>query len=98
MGIERIGASNDLLKGLAGSPSGGGEDQGFGEMLKGIVSKADGSIKETDRLAQSMASGQPTEVHEVILAMTEADAAFRTMLEVRNRLVEAYQEMQRMPV
>ena len=40
----------------------------------------------------------PAELDEVMLAMAKADVSFRMMVEVRNKLVEAYQEVMRMQV
>ena len=42
--------------------------------------------------------GKVDDVHEVMLAMTRADLSFRMVLEVRNKLVEAYQEVMRLNV
>jgi flagellar hook-basal body complex protein FliE len=49
-------------------------------------------------MVKSLAQGEITDVHEVMLAMTRADLSFRMMLEVRNKLLEAYQEVMRMQV
>jgi len=37
-------------------------------------------------------------IHEVIIAMEKADISFRTMLQVRNKVLDAYQEIMRMTV
>ncbi len=71
---------------------------GFGELFSKLVENASGAEAKSDRLVESLAKGEPTDVHQVMVALTEAELAFRTVLEVRNRLVEAYQEMQRMPI
>ena len=45
-----------------------------------------------------LAAGEPVELHDVMIAMEEADLSLRLALQVRNKLVEAYQEIQRMQV
>ena len=51
-----------------------------------------------DQAIQNVQSGKTGQVHEAMIAMEKADVAFRTMLQVRNRLIEAYQEVMRMQV
>jgi flagellar hook-basal body complex protein FliE len=43
-----------------------------------------------------LTTGEVEDVHQVMIAMNEADLAFRMMLEVRNKLVEAYKEVARL--
>jgi len=45
-----------------------------------------------------MVTGQVTEVHDVMIAAKEAQMAFELLLEVRNKLLESYQEIMRMQV
>lgn len=47
---------------------------------------------------QSMYSGDPVELHRVMIAAEEAGTAFDLMVEMRNRLIEAYQELMRMQI
>ncbi len=43
-------------------------------------------------------SGKGGDLHNVLIEMERADLQFRTMVQVRNKLVEAYKEVMRMPV
>ena len=45
-----------------------------------------------------LATGKTENIHEVMLAVTKADLTFRTFLQIRNRVTEAYQEITRMAV
>ena len=45
-----------------------------------------------------MYEGQPIELHQVMIAAEKAGIALELLVETRNRLVEAYQELMRMPV
>jgi len=49
-------------------------------------------------LQQSMYAGDPVELHRVMIAAEEAGTAFDLMVEMRNRLIEAYQELMRMQI
>ena len=51
-----------------------------------------------DHAILDLATGKTENIHEVMLAVTKADLTFRTVLQIRNRLTEAYQEIMRMAV
>ncbi|MBT8085364.1 MAG: flagellar hook-basal body complex protein FliE [Woeseia sp.] len=72
---------------------------GFGEMLKSVIN----NVNETQQTAASMkeafATGEGSaSLAEVMIASQKADLSFRAMTEVRNKLVNAYQEIMNMPV
>jgi flagellar hook-basal body complex protein FliE len=43
-------------------------------------------------------AGEPIDLHEVMISAEEASVAFDLMMEIRNKLLEAYQEIQRMQI
>ena len=51
---------------------------------------------DADEMVAGMISGQVTEVHDVMAAAEEAQLAFELLLEVRNRLLESYQQIMKM--
>lgn len=62
--------------------------------------RARGNVLEmqANQAVQELATGQPDNVHGVMLAVAKADLHFRLWLEIRNRLLEAYQEITRMQI
>lgn len=54
--------------------------------------------QQAGALQQSLYSDNPTELHRVMIAAEEAGTAMDLLMEIRNKLVEAYQELMRMPV
>lgn len=81
------------------APASSGDGKGgFGDVLKGLIDDTDGLQKDADEAVQQMMTGEKQNLHEVMLTMAKADVSFRMMLEVRNKLVEAYQEVMRMQV
>ncbi|MEZ6195541.1 MAG: flagellar hook-basal body complex protein FliE [Planctomycetota bacterium] len=86
--------------GGAGAPKTQGAEGGgkFGEVLKNLLSETDDLQHEADKAVEQLLSGEKQDVHEVMLSMAKADVSFRMMIEVRNKLVEAYQEVMRMQV
>ncbi|MBI4880490.1 MAG: flagellar hook-basal body complex protein FliE [Planctomycetes bacterium] len=71
---------------------------GFAGLLGDLIQDANQANAASDRLTESLAKGEPTDIHDVMIAITEADTSFRLVVEVRNRLIDAYQEIQRMPM
>jgi flagellar hook-basal body complex protein FliE len=70
----------------------------FGRLVENAVTDTERLQETADGMVKGLAQGEITDVHEVMLAMTRADLSFRMMLEVRNKLLEAYQEVMRMQV
>ena len=69
---------------------------GFDEMMQEAIGKISQVQSEADKAVQEMASGgDPT---EAILAMEKADMNFQLMIEVRNKLISAYQTVMNMQV
>ena len=53
---------------------------------------------EASALQKNLYSDSPTELHRVMIAAQEAGTATELLVEIRNKLVEAYQELMRLPV
>jgi flagellar hook-basal body complex protein FliE len=53
---------------------------------------------EADQAIRELATGSSASLHETMLALDKADLSFRLMMQVRNKIVEAYQEVLRMQV
>jgi flagellar hook-basal body complex protein FliE len=72
--------------------------QGFGTMLDGLVSTVSTKQAEAADLTKKVLLGENDQLHQSVIAMQEASVAFGLMVEVRNKLVESYQELMRMQV
>jgi flagellar hook-basal body complex protein FliE len=68
----------------------------FKDVLAGIVDQVDTLQKDADRSIQGLATGETRNVHDVTIKMEEAGVAFDLMMEIRNKLVDAYQQLMRM--
>jgi flagellar hook-basal body complex protein FliE len=69
---------------------------GFGQMLDGLVSSVSAKQADADKITQSVLLGNSGQLHQSVLAMQEASLSLSLMVEVRNKLVESYQELMRM--
>ncbi|MBP3230927.1 flagellar hook-basal body complex protein FliE [Anaerovibrio sp.] len=70
----------------------------FGEYLGDALGKVNALEKEAERMDAALAAGQVEDISQVIVAGEKADIAMQVTLQVRNRVVEAYQEIMRMQV
>jgi flagellar hook-basal body complex protein FliE len=68
----------------------------FGGMLGEGLSKVDNSLQAADAQLRAMTAGKDVAVHDVMISMEEARMGLMLMVEVRNRAIEAYQELMRM--
>lgn len=91
-------ASKATLDGPAkvGERTSGAKD--FGSVLNDFVRESDEMLKLSHQQVEGLGNGAVDDVHQVTLAMAKADLSFRLMLEVRNKLVDAYQEVMRLQV
>lgn len=68
----------------------------FGQSLLAGVDNTNASIQQADALLQAKALGESVSTHELMLAMEQAKLSLQLTVEVRNRLLEGYQEIMRM--
>ena len=68
----------------------------FDDMLKGFLKDVNQMQNTADQSIQKMVSGEVKDVHQVMLAVEEATVAFNMMLEIRNKTMDAYNELIRM--
>lgn len=75
-------------------PDGGG----FAQWLDRAVGSVDSEVAASNQAVQNLALGQADSLHGVMLALENARESVALMVQVRNRLVEAYQDLLRMQI
>ena len=70
----------------------------FGDLLGKMVGKVSELQNNADKSIQGLATGEKKGLHEVMLAVEKASVSFQMLTQVRNKAVEAYQEVMRMAV
>lgn len=68
----------------------------FAGWVEGGLGKVENSLDVADANVRALAAGQNVPVHEVMISLEQARMDLMLAAEVRNRLVEAYQELTRM--
>ncbi len=88
------------LPGQASSPlKGEGQDGiGFKDQLKSLLYQVNDMGKVADEKVIDVVTGESDDLHNAMVALEEANVSFQLMLEVRNKMLEAYQEINRMNI
>lgn len=76
--------------------SGGSPASGFMDTLQHAISKANDIQLEASQATEALMTGQSQNVHQTMVALQEADVSFQLMMQIRNKLVSAYEDIQRM--
>lgn len=71
---------------------------GFSAVLNGLLDGNRQANAAADDAVRALATGEAQDLHTVSLAVAQADLSFRLILELRNRLADALQEVTRMQV
>jgi flagellar hook-basal body complex protein FliE len=85
----------DTLSSVAGAANG---SQGFGQALTKALDGLQGAQAKADHLAVGAATGDLTNVHDYMIAATEASLATQLTVAVRNKAVEAFNQIMNMGV
>jgi flagellar hook-basal body complex protein FliE len=75
-----------------------GEGASFGDVLKDAISTVNELQKQSDHEIRKLMTGETQDLHTTLIAVQKADLSFQMMMQVRNKIVQAYQEIMRMPV
>ena len=71
---------------------------GAGKFFSELVSKVNDMQVKSDKSIQGLASGENKNLHEVMIEVEKASISFQFMTQVRNKAIDAYQEIMRMQV
>lgn len=85
---------------IEGAPSVGetGGAKSFGDFLQDSIGKVNSLQNEANVAMEKLASGESQNLHETLLAVEKADIAFRTMNQVRTKVIDAYREIMKMQI
>ena len=86
-----IGKTSEVSGGQAANDS-------FGSMLGKMVEEVNAKQNQATDTVNALQSGGNVSLHQAVIAMEEASVSFQLMVEVRNKLLESYQELMRMQI
>jgi flagellar hook-basal body complex protein FliE len=108
--MDKVGIDNVLAQLRAASAMAGGSASAgtapkapsavdFGQVLKTAVEQVNSAQLETNKLAKQFEMGDPNaNLQDVMISLQKANISFQTMVQVRNKLVNAYQDIMNMQV
>jgi flagellar hook-basal body complex protein FliE len=79
----------------AGSPAAGGA---FQDVFTGAIQKVEAVNRNAETSVERFLSGEGEDLHTTVLATTQAELSFNMFLQMRNKVVSAYQEIMRMQI
>jgi flagellar hook-basal body complex protein FliE len=75
-----------------------GEVRSFADTLKAAVNSVNELSQESNEQLQKLATGENKNIPEVMIAAEKSAVAFKLLMQVRNKMIEAYQEVMKMQV
>jgi flagellar hook-basal body complex protein FliE len=95
----RIPSSLPPMEKPTDKPRGSGQgNESFGEVLKTSIEEVNRLQVEANHAIEQLGTGETKNIHETMIALEKAEISFKLMLEVRNKILDAYREVMRMNV
>lgn len=96
--MKNINIINTSLPSPTAAQKTGKAGGGFADQLKSAINSVTEAQANADQAVEQLHSGQAGSLHEVMIALEKADISMRLMVQLRNKAVDAYQEIMRMSV
>ena len=97
--LGQLRAASTAAAGGESAPASGVEGQDFASLLKSSIDQVSAAQKEAEKLSKGFEQGVPgVDLQDVMVSLQKANISFQTMVQVRNKLVTAYQEIMNMQV
>lgn len=75
-----------------------GDGKTFSDVLRDSVSQVNQDQVQADKAIKELVAGRTKNIHETLLAVERADSSLKLMMQVRNKVLDAYREIMRMQV
>ena len=76
----------------------GSADSSFGELVRGAVEALDHNQQQVEKEIARAVAGESPDLHRTVVALQTAELSFQLALQVRNKVIGAYEEIMRMQV
>ena len=98
IGIKGIGNIPHNISGSKEVAKNDDAKTSFADTLKNSIEKVDKLQAEADQSVQELLTGNEQNLHQVMIAVEKANLSFQLMMQVRNKIIGAYEEMMRTQV
>jgi flagellar hook-basal body complex protein FliE len=95
--VARLGNPGAGLSKTVGDAAGGGAGPSFGELLREVGNTIAESGRKSDGQTRALAVGKANVV-DVVTAVAETETAIATLVSVRDKMIQSYEEIMRMPI
>ncbi|RXH57275.1 flagellar hook-basal body complex protein FliE [Granulicella sibirica] len=100
MSISGLGISSPITTGAGPlsftEPDSSGSNGGFGDVLKNAISQVSNLQGGAEQQVNTLLQGGSNDMSKVMISVEKADVAFQLMMQVRNKIVSAYQDIEKM--
>lgn len=83
---------------IGGQPSGVESGKSFGEFLQDSIASVNKVQQDANIAMEKLASGESQNLHETLLTVEKAEIAFKTMNQIRTKVIDAYREIMKMQI
>ncbi|MEE4164715.1 MAG: flagellar hook-basal body complex protein FliE [Desulfocapsaceae bacterium] len=87
-------AGNNSVNGASVSQA----EHNFSDFIKSTISQVNESQVDGDQAIQKLHSGEAQNLHNVMISVEQADISLRMLVQVRNKAIQAYEEIMRMQI
>ncbi|MCX8086998.1 MAG: flagellar hook-basal body complex protein FliE [Rhodocyclaceae bacterium] len=97
--LSELRAASALAQGKPAAAAPAAEGADFAQALKAAIEEVNAAQQQAQQMARDFASGKENvDLQEVMINLQKASLSFQQMVQVRNKLVTAYQDVMNMPV
>ena len=102
-GFNNIGSSSNISPSSQPLDNATGKDKiskskDFADFLKQSLDEVNKLQNEADKAIEELSAGEVKDVHGTMIALKKADISLQLMMQVRNKIIDAYQEIMRMQI
>lgn len=104
LGIENLAGKinpkdiQEITQGMGRESTQDASGRSFTEILKDSLDQVNQQQVQADEAIKELVAGKSKNLHETMLTVERADASLKLMMQVRNKILEAYKEVMRMQV
>tara|TARA_B100000749_G_C18093120_1_gene328582 strand:- start:105 stop:485 length:381 start_codon:yes stop_codon:yes gene_type:complete len=96
--IQQVAKTGQVESTQSTQAVGSVQGSGFGDLLNQFVGEVNEKQLASSQAVTDLLAGKDVPLHQAMIAMQEAGVSFQLMVEVRNKLLQGYQDLMRMQV
>jgi flagellar hook-basal body complex protein FliE len=96
--VNSTGIPNSIIDSIPARPKAAEPGTSFSAILGNAIQEVNDLQAQAGQETQKVMTGEITDIHSAMIAVQKADVSFQMMMQVRNKIVSAYQEIMKMQV